>query len=1294
MIKKLTLLVIAGAISAFAQNPVVNSATYSDLSHSSMLVHMQISSAWQNVRIRYIPTAQGSCTSGTGGTVQPSAYPGYGGATYRPLNFQIILSGLTADTQYQICPEVANIGASYDGSGAWSSGIGFTVRTLPLPAVHPALPVAAVEYKPVLPDMTNYHVVTLDSACYVASGGPVGQYLGDAIGDAANRQAEYGTHIIAPHGANCTQLAQVNTDSENVTHFNPSQVNMADNSITFTPSQISQMMGSDQINEGQQFTFSAYYGGLPGSASQWPTIDPPASCTGLIPGVVYYAHLPNPADHTKIQISCAAPFGQSSADGTASKLMVFANPGGGSYFKVQRYPTTLNWIVLDTDIPDSQFAPVGTRVSPQWASKMPRMTHIYKGVGTPSGVGNVPGSGGVVPIQLNLQSNDGNEQRTISNVWIRRWEFTEGDDLDSDTSTDPLWYRSQLNTSQNSKDIVFDQVYIHGLGAPHRTWRPISSFDGHNMALINSHISDLDMFQSDMQGLAIQQLSSTSFKISSGTHGLNGLHLYSQPGDITVNMTAGTNGGSVMVYASLDGTKLNVSLPPGVSGSCTGGPCNIFTSYDRPSGMGNGVFDNGGTSAYPNTIGGYSLYWVDPLFNTTSSQTGAISLLANVMDPSRADLTAAPVWYPQAVELGVRFQSDVNGYISGIRFYKDSRDSNLTHAISLWDSTGHKIASATTVTESGQGWQTAVFAAPVAIQANTIYTASYFSSAGGLYADNFYQNQNVINGHLSALASYAASSGGCWSGDNWPKNWAGRTSVGIVACVTLNSGSISNIQRADARTSTFGEVNSQSGCNCFIAGIGPGPWLIQNNFLSTTGNGFHHDEGGIAGDHYRAGTRDGTAFWVRGDYLYRRNYFEVPLSHMSSQPPPTDPTRNPDYDSAYDPTLYALSNHLYYQHRQPFEFKSGHRINVDGNVFSGGFTNTASSIFVAMTSVCDEGIQDASYTNNTFQHGPGVLVAMSSTAGGCMQTPPPKRFLFRNNLAWDIRQSYFAPGGPQNPGAGWLFEAIGSEDATVLHNTVFFNHGRASALAYLFDQKTEGVKIKDNIFFMSAGSGGAGIRQESGSTFFSGPNACGQVASGQAFADCELPGNDISNNLFFSDSPKATVQSWWSNGKNYIPDDPTDQRAARWFNLSSAWDNGVATAYTPYASPFAKPDFHLRSDSQFISGGAVRASDGSSLGADIDALDAAQGKVTLIGVGNGSISASSATVSFVAPDAQGCPVDFSSTDPTLVSNFTRVSDAGGNTVRNIALTSLSPHTTYYYRVNCAVQQPTGLFRTK
>src|SRR5437763_14442659 len=117
------------------------------------------------------------------------------------------------------------------------------------------------------------------------------------------------------------------------------------------------MMGTDQLNERQQFTFGAYYGGLPGSASQWPTVDPPLSCTGMIPGVVYYAHRPNPADHTKIQLACNAPYGQNTADGTPSKLMAFANGGRRSYYTIQPYPTTHHSIVLHTAVTDSQFAP-------------------------------------------------------------------------------------------------------------------------------------------------------------------------------------------------------------------------------------------------------------------------------------------------------------------------------------------------------------------------------------------------------------------------------------------------------------------------------------------------------------------------------------------------------------------------------------------------------------------------------------------------------------------------------------------------------------------------------------------------------------------------------------------------------------------------------------------------------------------------------------------------------------------------------------------------------------------------
>src|SRR3954470_1839234 len=77
---------------ASAQNPRVSNITVTDLSHSTMLVHFDVSAPWNNVHIRYIPTSQGSCDTGKGGTVQPSAYPG---SAYRPQKgFKIILGGL------------------------------------------------------------------------------------------------------------------------------------------------------------------------------------------------------------------------------------------------------------------------------------------------------------------------------------------------------------------------------------------------------------------------------------------------------------------------------------------------------------------------------------------------------------------------------------------------------------------------------------------------------------------------------------------------------------------------------------------------------------------------------------------------------------------------------------------------------------------------------------------------------------------------------------------------------------------------------------------------------------------------------------------------------------------------------------------------------------------------------------------------------------------------------------------------------------------------------------------------
>ena len=89
---------------------------------------------------------------------------------------------------------------------------------------------------------------------------------------------------------------------------------------------------------------------------------------------------------------------------------------------------------------------------------------------------------------------------------------------------------------------------------------------------------------------------------------------------------------------------------------------------------------------------------------------------------------------PGAVELGVRFRSSVNGFVTGVRFYKGAANTG-THVGNLWTSAGALLATATFTNESATGWQTVTFSSPVAVTANTVYVASYFAPNGGYAVD-------------------------------------------------------------------------------------------------------------------------------------------------------------------------------------------------------------------------------------------------------------------------------------------------------------------------------------------------------------------------------------------------------------------------------------------------------------------------------------------------------------------------------------------------------------------------------
>lgn len=111
------------------------------------------------------------------------------------------------------------------------------------------------------------------------------------------------------------------------------------------------------------------------------------------------------------------------------------------------------------------------------------------------------------------------------------------------------------------------------------------------------------------------------------------------------------------------------------------------------------------------------------------------------------------------IEVGVKFRSDVDGQITGVRFYKGPGNTG-THIGSLWAADGTRLATGTFSGETSGGWQTLTFTTPVPITAGTTYVASYYAPNGRYSGDGGYFNSGpVVNGHLTALANGGGSAG-------------------------------------------------------------------------------------------------------------------------------------------------------------------------------------------------------------------------------------------------------------------------------------------------------------------------------------------------------------------------------------------------------------------------------------------------------------------------------------------------------------------------------------------------------
>jgi hypothetical protein len=121
-----------------------------------------------------------------------------------------------------------------------------------------------------------------------------------------------------------------------------------------------------------------------------------------------------------------------------------------------------------------------------------------------------------------------------------------------------------------------------------------------------------------------------------------------------------------------------------------------------------------------------------------------------------------------AVEVGVKFQSDVAGSITALRFYKGVLNSG-THVVKLWTATGTLLASATAMNETASGWQQVKLSSPVAIEPNTTYIASYFAPNGHYSFDTgYFLNGGVNRPPLDALGNATSPNGVYRYGGGFP----------------------------------------------------------------------------------------------------------------------------------------------------------------------------------------------------------------------------------------------------------------------------------------------------------------------------------------------------------------------------------------------------------------------------------------------------------------------------------------------------------------------------------------------
>ncbi len=241
--------------------------------------------------------------------------------------------------------------------------------------------------------------------------------------------------------------------------------------------------------------------------------------------------------------------------------------------------------------------------------------------------------------------------------------------------------------------------------------------------------------------------------------------------------TTDTQPPSANIAVPAEGAEVEAGQPLTISGTAT--------DVDGETGLGGRVgtvevsVDGGKTWHQASGRGNWSYTWKPSGTGTATIKARAADDSGNLESPGdqvgvkvvaqscpcslwENSLTGTQDADKNAIEVGVKFRSDVAGYVTGLRFYKTASNTGA-HTGRLWTTAGAQLGQVTFAGETGSGWQQANFDTPVAISAGITYIAAYHAPVGH-YASigSYFKLVGFDNAPLHAPADGASGPNGIY----------------------------------------------------------------------------------------------------------------------------------------------------------------------------------------------------------------------------------------------------------------------------------------------------------------------------------------------------------------------------------------------------------------------------------------------------------------------------------------------------------------------------------------------------